>query len=87
MIDFDELESLNDKLVFLGDRPEQYKAAIVGITHDDNHLIYSYEKFRDCLVAEGMTLEEADDHIGYNTIRSLPYMGEFAPILMFDIET
>lgn len=87
MIDFDELESLNDKLVFLGDKPEQYKSAIVGVTHDYNHLIYSYEKFKDCLVSEGMTPEEADDWIGYNTVRSIPYMGEYAPILMFDIET
>ena len=83
---FEEMQGWNENLVYLGDKPEQYKDAIVGLSNDDNHVIYSYNKFRDCLVKEGMTPEEAEDWISYNTLRALPYMGEYAPILMYDIE-
>ena len=83
---FEDLEQINEQLVYLGDKPEQYKDAIVGISHDDKHVIYSYGKFQECLVKEGMTPEEAEDWISYNTIRAIPYMGEYAPIIMFDFE-
>ena len=83
---YDELKTANDQLIYLGDKPEQYKDAIVGLSHDNNHVIYSYNKFLDCLVKEGMTPEEAEEWIGYNTIRAIPYMGEYAPILIYDIE-
>ena len=83
---FEELEEINDQLVYIGDKPEQYKDAIVGLSHDDNHIIYSYMKLLQCMIDEGMTHEEAADWISYNTIRSIPYMGEYAPILMYDLE-
>ncbi len=86
MIDIEELKSINENLIYLGDKPEQYQDAIVGVTYDGNHIIYSVEKFAECLVKEGMTHEEAEDWISYNTARSLPYMGEFAPILMNEID-
>jgi hypothetical protein len=82
----DELTSINEDLVYLGDKPEQYADAIVGITYDGNHVVYSTEAFQECLVKEGMTPEEAADWISYNTARSLPYMGEHAPILMNELE-
>ncbi len=85
MIDIDELKSVNESLIYLGDKPEQYKDAIVGITYDGNHIIYSVEKFTECLVKEGMTYDEASDWISYNTQRAIAYMGEFAPILMNEI--
>ena len=81
----DELTSINEDLVYLGDKPEQYADAIVGITYDGNHVVYSTEAFQECLVKEGMTPEEAADWISYNTARSIPFMGEFAPILMNEI--
>jgi prolyl-tRNA synthetase len=34
----------------------------------------------------GMTHEEAEDWISYNTARAIPYMGEYAPILMNEME-
>ena len=82
----DDLTSINEDLVYLGDKPEQYAEAIVGITYDGNHVVYSTEAFQECLVKEGMTPEEAADWISYNTARSLPYMGEHAPILMNELE-
>ena len=81
----DELKSINENLIYLGDKPDQYADAIIGITYDGDHVVYSVEKFSECLVREGMTPEEAADWISYNTARSLPYMGEHAPILMNEI--
>lgn len=81
----DELTSINGELIYLGDKPEQYKDAIVGITYDGNHVIYSVEKFAECLMKEGMSHEEAEDWISYNTARSIPYMRDYAPILMNEI--
>jgi len=82
MVDIEELKNINENLIYLGDKPEQYMDAIIGVTYDSNHVVYSTEKFEECLVKEGMTHEEAADWISYNTARSLPYMGEHAPILM-----
>ena len=87
MIDIEELKSINEELLYLGDKPEQYADAIVGITYDSNHIIYSVEKFMECLMKEGMTEEDASEWISYNTARSLPYMGEYAPILMNEMES
>lgn len=81
----EELKSVNEDLIFIGDTPEQYADAIIGVTYDGNHIIYSVEKFQECLMREGMTHEEAEDWTSYNTARSLPYMGELAPILMNEI--
>lgn len=35
---------------------------------------------------DGMTHEEAVEWLDYNTVRSVPYMGEFKPIIIYDIE-
>ncbi len=82
----DELTSINEELIYLGDKPEQYADAIIGITYDGNHVIYSVGKFAECLVNEGMSYVEAADWISYNTARAIPYMGEYAPILMNEME-
>ena len=87
MIDIEELKSINEDLIYLGDKPEQYQDAIVGLTYDGNHIIYSVEKFTECLMKEGMTEEDASEWISYNTSRAIPYMGEYAPILMNEIES
>ena len=78
----EELKNINEDLIYLGDKPEQYQDAIVGITYDGNHVIYSVEKLVECLVNEGLSYVEAADWISYNTSRAIPYMGEYAPILM-----
>lgn len=82
MIDIEELKSQNEDLVYLGNTPEQYQDAIVGLTCDGNHVVYDYDKFAESLVSEGMTQEEAYEWIEYNTIRSLPYAGEYAPVVI-----
>ena len=87
MVDLEELKSINEELIYLGDKPEQYADAIIGITYDGNHVIYSVEKFQECLVKEGMTYEEAADWTSYNTSRSLDYLdSKYKPILMNEID-
>ena len=80
------LQNINDDLIFLCDTPEQYVDAIVGVTYDGNHIIYDVNKFQECLMKEDMTAEDAADWVSYNTARAIPYMGEFAPILMYPRE-
>lgn len=74
----------SDETVLFENPP--FRHAVVGISHDDR-LIYSERKIIDFLIyEEGMSVEDAYDELGYNIIRSLPYMGEKAPIIMSDIE-
>ena len=62
-----------------------YDSAIIGIT-EDNQVVYDYDKMIEYLIQEDdMSYEEAVDFISYNTIRSLPYAGEGAPIVMYSI--
>ena len=62
-----------------------YDDAIIGISHDDR-VIYDYDKMIAHLMDhEDMTDEEAVDYISYNTIRSIPYAGEYAPIVMYGL--
>lgn len=62
-----------------------YDSAIIGIT-ENNQVVYDYEKMIEHLMQEDdMDYEEAADFISYNTIRSLPYAGEGAPIIMYSI--
>ena len=62
-----------------------YDSAIIGIT-ENNQVVYDYEKMIEYLMQEDdMDYEEAVDFISYNTIRSLPYAGEGAPIIMYSI--
>lgn len=63
-----------------------YDDALIGIS-EDNRAIYDYDKMVEWLVnEESFTEEEARDWIEYNTIRALPYMGAYAPIIMHSIE-
>ena len=64
---------------------QDYDDAIIGVSHDDR-VIYDYDKMLEHLIInEDMTDEEAADFISYNTIRSIPYAGENAPIVMYGL--
>lgn len=64
---------------------DSYDDALIGVSHD-NKAIYSYEKMVDWLCKrDGITREEAAEWIDYNTIRAIPYFGEKAPIVMYDL--
>jgi hypothetical protein len=60
-----------------------YDNSIVGVT-TDNRVVYDYDKMIEELMEdEGWSYDDAVDWIDYNTIRSLPYAGEKAPIIMY----
>ena len=63
-----------------------YDDALIGVT-EDGRAVYDYEKMIQWLMdTEGWSCEEAMEWIYYNTLRSLPYMGEGAPIIMYPLE-
>ena len=62
-----------------------YIDAIVGIS-DDGRLVYAYSKMiENLMLSDNMSYEDATEFIDYNTVRSIPYMGEHAPIIVYGI--
>lgn len=62
-----------------------YRNAVIGIS-EEGRVIYSARIIlEDMIIDEGMDYEEAEDYFSYNLLRSLPYMGENAPIIQHDI--
>ena len=59
-----------------------YDNSIIGQTFD-GRAIYDIELMAEELANDDeITTEEAMDFIGYNAIRSLPYAGEKAPVVV-----
>lgn len=80
-----QLRSLlpEDSLVFDN---TSYDNSIVGVT-TDNRVVYDYDKMiAELMEDEKWSYDDAVDWIDYNTIRSLPYAGEKAPIIMYRME-
>lgn len=63
------INGYEDMIVF--DGPD-FDEALVAVT-EDNRAVYDLHKMILCLEDEGMSMEEALDFIGYNTIRALDY--------------
>ena len=62
-----------------------YISAILGYT-EDGRLVYSYNKMVDWLVdSVSMSDAEASEYIDFNVIRTVPYMGEKSPIILYDL--
>ena len=69
----------DDALVF--DNPA-YDNSIIGQTFD-GRAIYDIDSMAEELSSDDeITLEEATDFIDYNAIRSLPYAGDKAPVVV-----
>lgn len=64
--------------------PDMTEAA-VGISHD-GRVIYDHERMVELLMEDGMEREDAEDYISYNTVRTIDYLGEHAPIIMYQFE-
>lgn len=59
-----------------------FEGAIVGATHD-GRVVYSMRLMINSLMNEdNISEEEAIEFIDYNTLRTIPYMGEKAPIIL-----
>lgn len=89
---FQNVEDLNSFLIERGEEGTAYFTnpdfidALIGIS-DDGRLIYSYEKMVESLMlSEGIGHEAAAEFIDYNTVRTIPYMGDKSPIILYLIE-
>ena len=79
------LEEFDYENLVVFENPD-YDSAIIGVSHDDR-VIYDYDKMiKHSIDIEHMSIEDAVDFISYDTIRSLSYRGNDAPIVMFGIE-
>ena len=66
--------------------PDYLDEAIIGVSHD-GRAVYSHKLLIEAYVKhDGMTPEDAEEWISYNVIRSIPYEGERAPIILFEID-
>ena len=64
--------------------PEHYDEGIIGVTENGN-VIYSYELLAESLMLhDDWSYEDAIEWLDYNTIRTIPYMGEFQPIILME---
>lgn len=85
----DDIPGLSEKAIRL-DGPE-FDGGIVGTYENEDGevcLVYGYDRLTEALCkAWGMDEDEVQEVIEYNTIRSLPYMGRFRPIIMKEIYT
>lgn len=62
-----------------------YDSSIIGVT-TDGRVVYDYDKtIEELMQEEEWSYEEATEWIDYNTIRSLSYAGENAPIIMYKL--
>ena len=74
-------QGFDDVIVF-----NDFVTAFEGITIN-GRAVYNYRKMVESFCKENdCSEEEAEEYISYNTIRSLPYMGERAPIIMLGLE-
>lgn len=61
-----------------------YDSSIIGVT-TDGRVVYSYEKMIEELSQEeGISREQAQEWIEYNTIRALPYIAN-APVIVEEL--
>ena len=76
------LEQGNDETTFFTN--PDYIEAIVGVSQD-GRLVYSYKNMVNSLVLrDNISIEEAMEFIDYNTLRTLPYMGDYSPVIVYN---
>lgn len=73
-------EQFEDAVFLDGDG---FDEGIVGVTHD-GRVVYCYETLVGSLSSanDGWTEDDAVEWLEFNTIRSLPYAGDRAPVVM-----
>lgn len=81
-----DMDLQNDVLLF--ENPS-YNTAFMGLS-DDNRAIYNFDLMVEFLLNDNkyddFTVYDAIEFIEYNTIRSLPYYGDNAPIILYPIK-
>lgn len=64
-----------------------FEDAIIGVTINHHHpmvVVYDYRKCVEILVSQGMTDEEAEEYLSFNTLGA--YVGEHGPLYMERID-
>lgn len=62
-----------------------FDSALLGYTEEGN-IVYSYSKMVEWYIEnECASSEEAEEWIQYNTLRTIPYMGDKRPIIVYDL--
>lgn len=65
---------------------EYYLSAIIGITVEGN-LVYSYSKMVEQEMEDyDISLDDAVEYINYNAIRTVPYMKDKPPVIVYDMD-
>ena len=82
----DEICCMGGEDALMFDNPD-FDNAVIGLT-TDGRVVYQYDRMvADMVNRDSVSEEDAVDFIDYNTIRSIPYAGESAPIIMYPILT
>lgn len=72
---YDEIMELNDGLMCIGKDPLEFRGAVVGVTADGDHLVYSSQKIVEILVErEGWSVEQCEEYLGDNILSALGYL-------------
>lgn len=80
-VNYDIREELDDETIVF-DNPS-FDNSIIGIT-TDGQAVYSYDLMvKELMEDENLSEQDAIDWIEYNTLRSIPYAGTMAPIVVF----
>lgn len=80
-------ESIRQTLVDLvGDEEllfaDGFDSAIIGVDIVTNRIVYSHGLMMETLVLEGMTQEDAMEHLDFNVL--FAYVGERTPIYIYE---
>lgn len=63
--------------------PDGFAPAFLGVTEcEPRRCVYSVRKMREVLEAEGMTSEDAQEHLSYNVLSA--WVGETTPIYIHE---
>lgn len=64
-----------------------FEAAMIGMTvnhHHPNVVVYDYQKCVEILASQGMTAEDAEEYLSFNTLGA--YVGKNGPLFLERIE-
>ncbi len=82
----DEICDMGGEDALMFDNPD-FDNAVIGLT-TDNRVVYNFNLMvEDMARRDNIPPEDAIDFIDYNTIRSIPYAGANAPVVMYPIST
>ena len=77
----EDQDMLNQIIILEGD---EFANGFIGLSVD-NRVVYSYDRLVDSLSrSNNWTTDEAIEWLEYNTIRSLPYLGNKASLIIHE---